>query len=125
MLWKLQEIDYFIEYKTHINEEVAHLFFAHSKSIELFKCYSEVLIMDCIYKTNWFNIPLLNIINIMALNILFFIGFAYIAREANEDYLWVIKELKTLMCGEDINNSAIVVTNCKLVLINTLKKGFP
>ena len=52
MLRELQKRDYFIEYKTHISGEVTDLFFAHPKSVELFKRYPEVLIMDCTYKTN-------------------------------------------------------------------------
>jgi MULE transposase domain len=124
MLLGLQEMDYFIEYKTHISGEVTHLFFAHPKSIKLFKCYPEVLIMDCTYKTNWFHALLLNIISTIALGISFFVGFAFIAEKTNEDYLWAIKELKTLMYKENINDPAVVVTDYKLALIYALKKVF-
>ena len=118
-------MDYFCGYKTHISGEVTHLFFAHPKSVELFKHYSEVLLMDCTYKTNCFNIPLLNIIGTTALGTSFFIGFVFMSGETNKDYLWGIKELKTLMHGEDICDPAVVVTDWELALMNALKEVFP
>src|SRR5437667_12258850 len=118
-------MDYFCRYKTYISSEVTHLFFAHPKSVELFKCYPNVLLMDCTYKTNHFNISLLNIMGTIALGTSFFVGFIFMSSETNEDYLWGIKELKTLMCGEDICDPAVVVTDRELALINVLKEVFP
>jgi hypothetical protein len=39
-------------------DRVTHLFFAHRESLELLKLYPEVLVMDNIYKTNRFRLPL-------------------------------------------------------------------
>ena|SRR5579862_5512136 len=125
MFLELQEMDYFVRYKTYISGEVTHLFIAHPKSIELFKRYLKVLIMDYTYKTNRFNMPLLNIIGTTVFGTSFYVGFAFIAGEGNGDYLWAIKELKTLMYGEDISDPAMVVTDRELALINALKEIFP
>src|SRR3954454_21153651 len=124
MLQHLQAMDYFCRYKTHISGDVTHLFFAHPKSIELFKRYPEILLLDCTYNTNRFNMPLLNIMGTTALGTSFFVSFAFLTGETNDDYLWVIKELKTLIRGEEILDPSVVVTDCELALINALKEVF-
>jgi hypothetical protein len=53
--------------KTYINLEtkrLERLFFAHPQAIEIYKEHPDVLLMDCIYKTNRFWMPLLNICSV-------------------------------------------------------------
>jgi MULE transposase domain len=109
----------------YIGSEVTHLFFAHPKSVELFQQYLEVILMDCTYKTNWFRMPLLNIVGSTGLGTNFYIGFAFFLAEGEGDYMWVLKELKTLMCGKDIPDPMVVVTDRELVLINAVSAVFP
>lgn len=42
-------------------EELLNIFFAHPYFSQLLKCFPEVLIMDCTYKTNRHVLPLLEI----------------------------------------------------------------
>ncbi len=58
--------------------QVTHLFFAHRKSFELFATYPEVLVMECTYKSNWFNLPLLNIVGMTAT---FFVASTFLIHE--------------------------------------------
>ena len=76
---------------------VTHLFFASPASIELWKHYPKVLLMDCTYKTNRFNMPLLNIMGSTGLNTSFFIGFAFLSGEMDEDYIWALNALKNVI----------------------------
>ena len=97
LFYELQQGNFFIGHKTHLDGNVTHLFFASPASIELWKCYSEVLLMDCTYKTNRFNMPLLNIMGSTGLNTSFFIGFAFLSSEMDKDYIWALNALKDIM----------------------------
>ena len=46
----------------------------------------EVLIMDAIYKTNRYRLPLLIIIGVNSLGGSFYMGFYFLATEEEEDY---------------------------------------
>src|SRR3954447_12057099 len=111
MLYELEKSQYEYNYQLDGDGHIILLFFAYPESLVLLKHYLEVLLMDCTYKTNHFNILLLNIIGTTALGTSFFVGFVFMSSETNEDYLWAIGELKILMYGEDICNSAVVVTD--------------
>nr|KAJ0200109.1 hypothetical protein LSAT_V11C600301060 [Lactuca sativa] len=43
---------------------ISRLFIAHPLSIKLAKAFSNIFLMDCIYKTNKYNMPLLDIIGV-------------------------------------------------------------
>ena len=64
----LRHEDWHIEFLKDRVYQLSHLFFSYIKSLQLLALNPEVLIMDCIYKTNHFNILLLNIIGIMSLS---------------------------------------------------------
>ena len=55
----------------------------------------------------------------------FYIRFAFLSAEGEDDYTWALKELKTLMCREDIPDPGVVVTNCELALMNAINTVFP
>jgi hypothetical protein len=121
----LQDGDWFIRYNTRISSELTHLFFAHPKSIELFKPYPEVLMMDCTYKVTRFRMPLLVIVGTTAVNETFFVGFAFLCGETEEDYLWAIRQLKTVTFSENITWPEVFVTDREMALINAIEREFP
>jgi hypothetical protein len=67
----LKEKDFFVRINTIKDNEnrVTRLFFAYPKLIELLKQNPNILLLDCIYKTNRFNMPLLNICGVTGNNI--------------------------------------------------------
>jgi hypothetical protein len=54
-----------IHHKTKLNKDnrVNHLFIAYPKSIELAKTNQDVILADCTYKTNKYDLPLLHILS--------------------------------------------------------------
>src|SRR2546423_2241479 len=64
----LEQGTYQFNYRTNSTGRVTHLFFAHPKSINLFRKYSDVLLLDCTYRTNKFKMPLFNIVGTTCLN---------------------------------------------------------
>ena len=49
--------------------------------------YYEIILMDCIYKTNRYKMSLLIIIEIIALNTTFYVAFCFMKDENYNDYI--------------------------------------
>ncbi|KAL6532409.1 hypothetical protein OROGR_014379 [Orobanche gracilis] len=58
---------------------ISRLFIAHPLSIKLAKVFSNIFVMDCTYKTNKYNMPLLDIIGVSCFNTSFYSGFVELA----------------------------------------------
>jgi len=100
------------------------LFFSRSSCRDMLTRNSEVLIMDCTYKTNRYKMPLLVITGVTALNTSFFVGFCFMAAEKTADYVWVLKQLKLLYTELDLPDPAVILTDCERGLINALRSVF-
>ncbi|KAI1002880.1 hypothetical protein K3495_g5320 [Podosphaera aphanis] len=50
------------DYLVDTDDCLTHLFFQHTTSITLLRQFPEIIIMDCIYSTNGFGMPLLHIV---------------------------------------------------------------
>ncbi|CAG8702077.1 20800_t:CDS:2 [Cetraspora pellucida] len=74
LMKELRESQFEYDYQLDTEGYVTHLFFSHYRFIELIHMYSSVLFMDCIYKTNKFKMPLLNVVGITSFNTTFFNG---------------------------------------------------
>jgi hypothetical protein len=73
------------------------VFFTHQDSVALCKRYSTVFIIDCTYKTNKFNMPLMNIVGITSTNHTFNGGFAFINAENEESFTWVLHQFAKIV----------------------------
>ena len=80
--------------------------------------------MDCTYKTNKYRMPLLIIMSHTALGTSFYIGFAFLEEE-EEDFKWVIQQLKALYASLGLKDPAVVITDRDLGLMNALKNEYP
>jgi MULE transposase domain len=125
LIYELKQAQYFHEFKTDTIRQITHVYFAHPDSLLLFKLYPDILLMDCIYKTNCFKIPLLNIISSTGLNTTFFIAFVFLSQETTSDYEWAMQILKKVLSHPDYTFSSVVVTNREVALITTLYLTFP
>ena len=101
------------------------LFFVDKNIINTLRKNSEVLVMDCTYKTNRFNMPLLDIVGHTAIGTTFYIGFAFVDREKENRYTWVLDQLKSLFRSLGIRDPSVVVTDMDKGLIRALKKAYP
>jgi hypothetical protein len=75
----------FSNYTTHLKVDsggnLKALFFIHSLSLELLSCYHTVLFLDCTYKTNKYNMPLLHIAGVSVNNKTFYAAFCFLDEE--------------------------------------------
>jgi hypothetical protein len=83
--------------------------------------------MDATYKTNRFNMPLVDTVGIDSCNKTFFISFAFMSGESELDHEWVTQcnlELYTKYLPRGIEPS-IIATNADPALIKAVSKVFP
>src|SRR5271163_3108031 len=91
----MKQIGRAFRYRHELNDknQLLRLIFFHDESLKLLQEYSSTIILDCTYKTNHFNMPLLNIVGLLPNNNSFVIGQAFIHSESNEDFVFVIDTL--------------------------------
>ena len=109
---------------TRPTNRITHLFFIYPESITLLQRYSDVLLIDCTYKTNWFHLPLLDIVGSTGLNTIFYAGYIFLAGESEQDYYWALNELKVIMQKKTINLPKVLVIDRDLTLINVIEVAF-
>jgi hypothetical protein len=119
-----------IHYCPVINEangRLLRLFIAMPRSIQHLAKNPNVLLMDATYKTNRFNMPLVDTVGIDNCNRTFFISFAFMSSETNKDYKWSTQcnlELYQLYVPT-VEGLSIIATNVDAALIKAVHKKFP
>lgn len=102
---------------------VKDIFWAHPLTFDLLKAFPSVLIMDCTYKVNKYKFPLLEIVGVTSTAMTFNVGFAYLESEREDNYIWALERLKTIM--QDDMLPTVIVTDRELALMNAIEKIFP
>lgn len=123
----------------HLNR----LFFAHSTGIKLAQNYPSVLLIDCTYRTNRYNMPLIHFAGVSPIGEGFSIGFAFIAQETEFFYRWALQQFKEFVLGDPAAAAIqddlvfdpfesivmvqpdVVVTDCEDALTNALRHEYP
>ncbi|KAK9291532.1 hypothetical protein L1049_019480 [Liquidambar formosana] len=125
LLGKLAEHKYIEWHKSSDDSDaILDLFWAHPRSVELFRAFPHVLIMDCTYKTNKYRLPLFEIVGVTSTNLTFFVAFVYIQHERENNYTWALNRLHSLVEDQNILPSVIIMDR-ELSLMNAIKKVFP
>src|SRR6266498_1535761 len=107
------------------NNPLNHLFIAHHKHIDLLIENSEVLITDSTYKTNIFQIPLINIIRMTGTNRNFFTKNIFIPGERYEDYILVFFIIRKLYDVYELRYLSTFVTDTCPAEIAAMERVFP
>ena len=93
ILYELETNKYEFNYQLDKDRCITILLFAYPESLILLKQYSEVLLMDCTYKTNYFHMLLLDILGATGLNHTFYAVFVFLSSKTEEDYISALKIL--------------------------------
>ncbi|XP_057424437.1 protein FAR1-RELATED SEQUENCE 5-like [Lotus japonicus] len=91
------------------SSEIRDLFWAHPDAVRLFNTFPHVVIMDCTYKTNRYQIPLLEMVGLTSTGLTFSIAFCYIVREF----------------ADDARLPQVIVTDRDLALLSAVKQCLP
>lgn len=85
------------QFQTGSDDRVKAVLFAHPDSVVYLQSYPDVLILDCTYKTNKYGMSLLDVIGVDACQRSFCIAFAFLGGETEEEYIWALGRLNTLI----------------------------
>lgn len=101
------------------------MLFAYPDSLAYLKAYLDLLFLDYTYKTNKYEMPLLDIIGVNTCQRSFYIAFAFLSGEAEEDYIWALDRLRSMyeLCGTR-PLSIILIDRCT-AYINAVSRCFP
>lgn len=111
--------------KNGFTSRLTRLFFIHPKSLEFYKKSPFVLLMDSTYKTNRFNMPLLNICAVTGNNMVVQVGLVFMSGEKKPDYKWAMSQWREVMEENQIPEPTAVTTDRETALIAALDELFP
>ena len=80
--------------------------------------------LDATYKTNKFNMPLLNICAVTRNNLVIQVRLVFLSGEKKADYKWAIEQFKEVMAEIEIDEPYAIVTDRELALMGVLDKLF-
>ncbi len=124
---KNYENEFFILYEVENGIEdnpLTHLFIAHDKYIDFLIENFEVLVIDLTYKTNIFQMPLINIIRITGQNRLFFTESMFIPGEKEKDYKLVFYTIRKIYDNYGIPYPSTFITDACSAEIAAMKYIF-
>ncbi|KAK9121057.1 hypothetical protein Syun_018674 [Stephania yunnanensis] len=124
MLHILEKNKWMSWHRKHPNTNVVtDLFWSHPDSIKLLRCFSSVILMDCTYKTNKYQMPLLEVVGITSTHLAFSVGFAFISSESHANYVWALENLRSIL--DWWPKPDVFVTDRDLALISVIEEVFP
>lgn len=106
-----------MEYFSDLVLCIIYLFFAKAFLHKVFKLNYQILLINCIYKTNVYRMPLYIIIRVTPINTTYYVGFAFFTNEKVEDYRWILQYVKQLYEVLDISNPSVIITDADFAII--------
>ena len=107
-------------FQKNSTDQITHFFFNHKDSESFFCVNSQLFVMDCTYKINWYNLSLLIIYGKTPLNIIYYVIFSIAIAEKEEDYRFHLSELQKLYITFDLFDLDIILTDAEQALMNTI-----
>jgi hypothetical protein len=107
------------------NQRVTAILFAHPGSLQYLQAYSDLLLLDCTYKTNKYQMPLLDMIGVDACRRSFCIAFAFLSGEQEEDYVWALERLRSLYEMVGARLPSVVLSDRCLACLNAIDTVLP
>ncbi|XP_026417402.1 PKS-NRPS hybrid synthetase CHGG_01239-like [Papaver somniferum] len=96
LLFLFEEAKYSTAYDTNEEKEVEYLFIANPECVQLARCFHQILFMDFTYKTNKYNMSILNFVGQTSTKSTFTVAFCFLKDETKESYMWALQKVKLL-----------------------------
>ncbi|GAU50446.1 hypothetical protein TSUD_409530 [Trifolium subterraneum] len=106
------------------SKTIQDFFWAHPESVKLFNTFPTVLMMDSTYKTSKYKMPLFEIVGVTSTEDSFNVGFAFIANEKEDNFIWALETCKSLLKSKD-TFPKVIVTDRDKSLMNAVLIVFP
>lgn len=100
------------------------IFLSHPNIRELIRLFPQVVVMDATYKTNLYNMPLVELIGVLPTGQNYHIAFIFLYNERTSSYVWGLKQLRVLFAECGIS-PGVFVTDRELAEMNAIKLVFP
>ena len=110
------------EYECAEDGALQSLLVASRDSIRLFRAFHDVLVLDCTYETNTYDMPLLQAIGITSVNTSFTAAVVFMPGEQEPDYEWALGALQRLL-GDSFPR--VVLTDRDQALMGALGTVLP
>jgi hypothetical protein len=81
-------------------------------------------VMNCTYKINKYKMSFFIVSNQIALHKIFYVAFCFMTKKKQNDYVWVLEQLKRLYQQLQFSDSTILLTNMKKDLMNDCRLIF-
>ena len=80
---------------------LAGFFLAHPNTKSMIRLFPQVVLMDATYKTNLYDMPLVEVIGILPTGQNYHIAFIFVSDEKTSSYVWGLTQLRVLFteCG--------------------------
>jgi hypothetical protein len=100
---------------------------AHVSQVELYRANPDLLALDCTYKTNRYNMPLLYFLGVSLIGKYFSATFCFLSSEKADDYNWALLQFVERVLPLDSSNPNdfyltpnVIITNNETGLKNAL-----
>lgn len=113
-----------IRYEVDSENLITHLAFTSPQCLALFKSSPDVLMVDCTFKTNKRNIPLLTFVGSTGNHRTTHLAVAMVKQKDEASFTWILTQLKALFESNDIQIKVWVTADDDPDIINALDAVF-
>jgi hypothetical protein len=120
----LEEENYSYAVKCDADKNLTHLFFINNKLLSLARSFHSVFVMDCTYRTNDYDVPLLNIVGVDCFTRTFNAGFCFMTDETENSYRWAMDQFDSIVLQCNITPK-VIITDQDAAIINAILYKYP
>ena len=102
---------------------VRDIFWCHPDVVKLVNACNLVFLIDNIYKTNRYRLPLLNFVGVTPTDMTFSVSFAYLEGERLNNVIWALERFRVIFLRRD-TLPRVIVTNRDQAFMNAVKTVF-
>jgi hypothetical protein len=103
---------------------IERVFWTYNWCIEQWKQNPELMIIDCTYKVNKFDMPLLQIVGVTCMHTTFNLGYCLVSGEKEATFRWVLEVLNSLIQSHQIARPQVIITDYDKALKRALRAVF-
>ena len=115
---------WFMRVQTDAQQKIQHLFYTSNCMQKILLENAELLLMDCIYKTNRYKMSLLIIIGVINLNTSFYVGFCFMKSEHTKNYIWALEAVKELYKRFNLSPLSVILTDDDKAIPSAIRQVF-
>jgi MULE transposase domain len=117
--------DFHFHYSIDEHQRLINMVFFEKKCVEFIQHWPSTIILDATYKSNKFNLYLLDIVGITCTGRTFIIGQAFLSSESTEDYQYVLEWLRDIYVHAGVEMPKTITSDKADGLLAALKIVFP